>query len=94
MAVYRSYFDQVRAANPHPSVHPYFERIIKPLITRDALETDDAADIMIDEEIQEIQEERAEEAKGDGADGEDVEAEAAEEQEEETKGTAEWEKQR
>lgn len=35
-AVYRSYFDQVRAANPHPPVHPYFERIIKPLITRDA----------------------------------------------------------
>lgn len=33
--VYVAYFNQVRNANPLPKVHPYFERLIKPLIDRE-----------------------------------------------------------
>ena len=52
--VYKVYFDRVRASNPHESVHPYFERIIKPLLEREPLELDDAADMDLDDEISEI----------------------------------------
>ncbi|SDA01441.1 BZ3500_MvSof-1268-A1-R1_Chr10-1g02669 [Microbotryum saponariae] len=60
--VYKVYFDRVRESNPHETVHPYFERIIKPLIEREPLEIVDADDVGLDEEIDEIREER-EEAK-------------------------------
>ncbi|SCV73902.1 BQ2448_6332 [Microbotryum intermedium] len=60
--VYKVYFDRVRESNPHESVHPYFERIIKPLLEREPLEIVDADDVGLDEEIDEIREER-EEAK-------------------------------
>ena len=56
------YFDRVRACNPHESTHPYFDRIIKPLLEREPLELDDADSIDLDEEIKEIREEREEAA--------------------------------
>ncbi|KAL8276254.1 hypothetical protein RQP46_011328 [Phenoliferia psychrophenolica] len=65
--VYKVYFDRVRASNPHESVHPYFDRIIKPLLEREPLELDDAADMDLDDEISEIKQDRedaiADEAK-------------------------------
>lgn len=56
------YFDRVRASNPHESVHPYFDRLIKPLLEREALELDDAESMDLDEEINEIRTEREEAA--------------------------------
>ncbi|KAM0746136.1 acyl-CoA oxidase [Meredithblackwellia eburnea MCA 4105] len=58
--VYKVYFDRVRASNPHETVHPYFDRIIKPLLERDELVLDDADSIDLDEEISEIKQEREE----------------------------------
>ncbi|BGP26024.1 fatty-acyl coenzyme A oxidase [Rhodotorula toruloides] len=60
--VYESYYNQVKAANPHNPVAPYFERVIRPLIEREPLELGDDADSMeLDDEIAEIQAEREEE---------------------------------
>ncbi len=60
--VYKTYFDRVRAANPHEAVHPYFDRLIKPLLERESLELDDADEMQLDDEIDEIRADR-EEAK-------------------------------
>jgi len=48
----------VRASNPHEAVHPYFDRLIKPLLERESLELDDADEMSLDDEIAEIKEER------------------------------------
>ncbi|KAK4051733.1 fatty-acyl coenzyme A oxidase [Microbotryomycetes sp. JL221] len=61
--VYKVYFDRVKESNPHESQHPYFERVIKPLLEREPLELDDAEDMSLDDEIQEIQDERDEARK-------------------------------
>ncbi|MBW0492104.1 hypothetical protein O181_031819 [Austropuccinia psidii MF-1] len=88
--VYAAYFNAVRAANPLPPVHPYFDRLIKPLLTRQPLEMGDASDIGIDEEIEEIQQERS-------AGSNEVDEGAipvTENQRQETEGVGEWEKKR
>ncbi|ORY83524.1 acyl-CoA dehydrogenase/oxidase C-terminal [Leucosporidium creatinivorum] len=61
--VYKVYFDRVRESNPHESVHPYFDRIIKPLLEREPLELDDAEEMELDEEIAEMKSERDEAIK-------------------------------
>ncbi|GAA6022005.1 hypothetical protein JCM11491_005491 [Sporobolomyces phaffii] len=62
--VYEKYFNRVKESNPFEPVHPYFERIIKPLIEREPLELgDDAESMDLDEEIGEIIEEKEEELK-------------------------------
>ena len=48
----------MRAANPPPKEHPYFERLIKPLLERQPLEIDDGSSIELDEEIGEMIAER------------------------------------
>lgn len=53
-----------------------FDRIIKPLLEREPLDLDDAADMMIDEEIDEIRAER---------EGESEEQQAVEEEQDEVK---------
>ncbi|POV97505.1 hypothetical protein PSTT_15012 [Puccinia striiformis] len=88
--VYSAYFNAVRAANPLPPVHPYFDRLIKPLLTREPLEMGDASEIGIDEEIEEIQQERLQ-----GVNESDEGAiPLTESQRQETEGVAEWEKKR
>jgi len=58
--VYKAYFERVRAANPPLAPHPYFEKLIKPLLEREPTDIGDADDIGIDEEIAEIKAEREE----------------------------------
>lgn len=61
-SVYESYFAQVRASNPLPKVHPYFERLIRPLLERKNADLPDVEkDMGLDEELAEM---RAEMAKG------------------------------
>lgn len=62
--MYKTYFDRVRASNPHEAVHPYFDRLIKPLLERESLELDDAGEMELDEEIGEIGREREEARAG------------------------------
>lgn len=88
--VYAAYFNAVRAANPPAPVHPYFDRLIKPLLTREPLELGDASEIGIDEEIEEIQQERLQ-----GINESDEGAiPVTESQRQETEGVTEWEKKR
>ena len=61
--IYNHYFNLVRAANPPPKEHPYFERLIRPLLQRQPLEIDDGSSIDLDEEIAEMVAER-EQGKG------------------------------
>jgi len=63
-SVYESYFAQVQASNPTPKVHPYFDRLIKPLLERrnDEMEDLDTA-IGLDDELKEMAEEREAAAK-------------------------------
>ncbi|GAA5930829.1 hypothetical protein JCM10213_003920 [Rhodosporidiobolus nylandii] len=65
--IYTHYFNRVRESNPFEMVHPYFDRIIKPLIEREPLELGDDADAMdLDDELSEMrteQEEQQAEAK-------------------------------
>jgi len=69
--VYERYHNRVKESNPFNPVHPYFERIIKPLIEREPLEMGDDADtIELDAELEEIAAERLE--------GEDARREEAE----------------
>lgn len=59
-SVYESYFAQVQAANPPPKVHPYFERVIKPLLERNIAPQADVEQVMgLDTELQEMKSERA-----------------------------------
>lgn len=58
-AVYESYFAQVQASNPLPKVHPYFERLIRPLLERENADMPDVErDMGLDEELAEMKAER------------------------------------
>ncbi|GAA5860517.1 hypothetical protein JCM8547_000328 [Rhodosporidiobolus lusitaniae] len=64
--VYEKYYNRVKESNPFEPVHPYFDRLIKPLIEREPLELGDDVDEMdLDEEIAELRAEREEGAKED-----------------------------
>jgi acyl-CoA oxidase len=64
-SVYESYFAQVRASNPLPKEHPYFERLIRPLLERKNAELPDVEkDMGLDEELEEMRQEAAKAAKG------------------------------
>ncbi|TXT09567.1 uncharacterized protein COLE_03501 [Cutaneotrichosporon oleaginosum] len=55
-SVYESYFEQVRAQNPLPKEHPYFARLIKPLLEREPFAHEDVEGEMdLDNELQEMQ---------------------------------------
>lgn len=59
--VYVHYFNQVRASNPTPKVHPYFERLIKPLFERTDEDEDNGevdAKMGFSEEFEELKKER------------------------------------
>ncbi|WWC90339.1 uncharacterized protein L201_005272 [Kwoniella dendrophila CBS 6074] len=58
-SVYESYFAQVQAANPLPKEHPYFTRLIKPLLERTNEDMEDPGTAMgLEDELREIAEER------------------------------------
>ncbi|WWC63687.1 uncharacterized protein I303_106292 [Kwoniella dejecticola CBS 10117] len=58
-SVYESYFAQVQAANPLPKEHPYFTRLIKPLLERQNEDMEDPGTAMgLEDELKEIEEER------------------------------------
>ncbi|KAK4690092.1 acyl-CoA oxidase, partial [Tremellales sp. Uapishka_1] len=58
-SVYESYFAQVQASNPLPKEHPYFTRLIKPLLERENTVLDDPETAMgLDNELAEMAEER------------------------------------
>ncbi|WWD19387.1 hypothetical protein CI109_103847 [Kwoniella shandongensis] len=62
-SVYESYFAQVQAANPTPKEHPYFNRLIKPLLDRQNEDMEDPGEAMaLEEELKELEEERKEAA--------------------------------
>jgi acyl-CoA oxidase len=65
-SVYESYFAQVQASNPPLKEHPYFVRLIKPLLDRENTTIDDPEGEMgLDAELKEMADERAsEENKG------------------------------
>lgn len=65
-SVYESYFAQVQASNPLPKEHPYFARLIKPLLDRTNTGIEDPeAEMDLDEELKEMKLERdAAEDKG------------------------------
>ncbi|KAJ9091546.1 hypothetical protein QFC21_007171 [Naganishia friedmannii] len=57
--VYTAYFNHVRAANPPTKQHPYFDRLIKPLLERKPLEEEDVDAAMgFSEELAEMEKER------------------------------------
>ncbi|KAJ9110296.1 hypothetical protein QFC19_001699 [Naganishia cerealis] len=57
--VYTAYFNHVRAANPPTKEHPYFDRLIKPLLERKPLEEEDVDAAMgFSEELAELEKER------------------------------------
>lgn len=59
-SVYESYFEQVRAQNPLPKEHPYFKRLIKPLLQRPPYKhVDVEADMELNEELAEMEARRA-----------------------------------
>ncbi|KAL7422579.1 fatty-acyl coenzyme A oxidase [Cryptotrichosporon argae] len=59
-SVYESYFAQVQACNPLPKTHPYFDRLIRPLLEREAgAALDDVGEAMaLDDELAEMADER------------------------------------
>lgn len=58
-SVYESYFAQVQASNPLPKEHPYFTRLIKPLLDRQDDVLDDPESAMsLDDELKEMAEDR------------------------------------
>ncbi|KAK8854478.1 hypothetical protein IAR55_003216 [Kwoniella newhampshirensis] len=60
-SVYESYFAQVQAANPAPKEHPYFNRLIKPLLERQNEDMEDPDEAMgLEDELKEMEEERRE----------------------------------
>ncbi|KAI9600187.1 hypothetical protein KEM48_000601 [Puccinia striiformis f. sp. tritici PST-130] len=86
--IYSAYFNAVQVANPLPPVHPYFDRLMKPMLTQEPLEMGDASQIGINQEIEEIQQERLQgvNKSNEGA------IPLTESQRQETEGVAEWEK--
>jgi acyl-CoA oxidase len=64
-SVYESYFAQVQAANPSVKEHPYFNRLIKPLLERDTAYVEDLGTEMdLDDEIAELARKATKAAKG------------------------------
>jgi acyl-CoA oxidase len=62
-SVYESYFAQVQASNPLPKEHPYFERLIRPLLERkedDSALGDVGAAMDLESELDEMRQERQE----------------------------------
>lgn len=56
-AIYEAYFAQVQASNPLPKEHPYFTRLIKPLLDRQPGDLEDAGEEMgLDDEIHSLAE--------------------------------------
>lgn len=54
-SVYESYFAQVQAANPPPKEHPYFNRLIKPILEREPMSLNDLGNEMdLDDEITDL----------------------------------------
>lgn len=63
-SVYESYFAQVQASNPLPKIHPYFERLIRPLLERENADMPDVErDMGLAEELAEMRSERKESEK-------------------------------
>lgn len=56
--IYNTYFNLVRANNPPKKEHPYFQRLIAPLLQRETTPLDDSGEMGLDEEIEEMLEER------------------------------------
>ncbi len=64
--VYNAFFEKVRSANPVPKEHPYFHRLIKPLLERGrgvngerlTMEEDVGQMMGLDEELKEMHAER------------------------------------
>ncbi|GAA6033645.1 hypothetical protein JCM8097_004363 [Rhodosporidiobolus ruineniae] len=77
--IYEKYYQRVKDSNPFEMVHPYFDRLIKPLIEREPLELgDDVDDMDLDDEIAELRAEREEQEdakKGEAEKTEKVEKE-------------------
>ncbi|WVQ95274.1 hypothetical protein IAU59_002369 [Kwoniella sp. CBS 9459] len=58
-SVYESYFAQVQAANPLPKEHPYFNRLIKPLLERQNEDMEDPGSAMgLEDELKEMEDDR------------------------------------
>ena len=58
-SVYESYFAQVQASNPPHKTHPYFDRLIKPLLERQNTGIEDPENEMgLDDELKEMKAER------------------------------------
>lgn len=54
-SVYESYFAQVQASNPLPKEHPYFNRLIKPLLERvNEGFADPESEMQLDAELKEM----------------------------------------
>ena len=63
-SIYESYFAQVQASNPLPKEHPYFARLIKPLLEREnSVIEDPESEMGLDGELKEMHEEREAAAK-------------------------------
>ena len=59
-SVFTNFLVQVQASNPLPKEHPYFTRLIKPLLDRENSAIDDPEAAMgLDDELREMAEERA-----------------------------------
>ncbi len=58
--MYESYFAQVQASNPPQKTHPYFERLIRPLLERQGGEIngDIEGEMGLDEELKEMKGEK------------------------------------
>ncbi len=59
--IYEAYFNQVKASNPPLKEHPYFDRLIKPLLDRQPLDEEDVNEAMgLEDELAEMADERKE----------------------------------
>lgn len=57
--MYESYFAQVQASNPPLKEHPYFNRLIKPLLERrDDVIDDPGSAMSLDDELKEMSDDR------------------------------------
>jgi len=57
--IYEAYFAKIKRCNPQLPEHPYFNRLIKPLLERSSTADDESATINVDEDIAEAQKERS-----------------------------------
>jgi len=69
-SVYESYFAQVQASNPPLKTHPYFDRLIKPLLERQNTGIEDPENEMgLDDELREMKRESESAKDNKGKDG-------------------------